>query len=583
LMTIPGINSQRNQYPNELRMAKAGSLCRVQPASIVMGTSRVELGIDPKHAGWNRALGPVYNLAMPGMGLHELLLTFIHAVHVSPRLHTALIGLDFDMFNANREAVIFGTEVAGFDEHRLLLSDHDTCWRAFFYDVNSYLGLRGLYSSFVTVIKQMPEGDRDNATKAAETSCAECATWLSLSDPDGFRDGGHVFQMLAKIGGYRALFGSVQEPYYVSSIWRPAPDRRYCFAREGRPNTFDEFRELIQFARKSGIDLRLFIAPIHARLLLALQEAGLWPQYEDWKRGLVDLLAEEARESSGSAFPLWDFSGFNSVTAEPVPAAGDIKTEVRWFWEPSHFKKEAGDLILDRVLGYQESSRKIPEDFGIPLSQSNVEVWLAQSREAGRTYVNREIEDAQLVRKLVAKALANSTGSNCGFEWQALREGIRALRQGDKIAAEASFSRAIAIHEGDRRRFAELGVPQRESGFEAALQRARAGEKQVANLGDWRDYQSRGMERVDRGDVLGAIEDYTRAIHTGPPNAALHFLRGTARLRVPDFSGAIEDFEAGLKLDPMNSSLKQLLERARQSLAQVNASPPSAPPSQLRP
>jgi hypothetical protein len=391
----------------------------------------------------------------------------MHAVHASPRLRLAVIGLDFDMFNAHREAVIFGSEVMGFDERRLLLSDFDFCWRALLYDFNSYVGLGGLYSSLATIGNQLPERGRDDPARAMH--------WLSLSRADGFRDGGHVFRARVRIGGYRALFGTAQENYYVSSIWRPAPARRYCFSREGQPNTFDRFRELVRFARKSGIDLRLFIAPIHGRLLLALQEAGLWPQYEDWKRGLVDVLAEEARESGNPAFPLWDFSGFNSVTTEPVPPANDTKSEVLWFWEPSHFKKETGDLILDRVLGYHSQSRKVPDDFGIPLSKSNLETSLVQSRQAGRKYVEREDEDAQLVRTIVAKALEHSTGSNCGFDRQALSEGVRALERGDRNAADAAFARAIAIHEADRRRFVELDVPYREQGFEEALQAASGG------------------------------------------------------------------------------------------------------------
>ena len=467
VVTIEGFNAQKAQFANDMRLGKAGALCRIQPASIAMGTSRVELGIDPKHPGWNHALGPVYNLAMPGMGMRELALTFMHAVHSSSRLQLAVIGLDFDMFNANREAVIFGREVAGFDERRLLLSNFDFCWRAFLYDFKSYLGLRGLYSSLATIAKQMPERERDVPARAME--------WLALSGADGFRDGDAVFRARVRTGGYRALFGTAQESAYVASTWRPAPEQRYCFTREGQPNTFDHFRELVRFARKSGIDLRLFIAPIHGRLLLALQEAGLWPQYEDWKRGLVDSLEEEARESGGVAFPIWDFSGFNSVTMEPVPPAGDIETEVLWFWEPSHFKKEAGDLMLDRVLGHHEPTRDIPDDFGTLLSKSNIEAMLLRSREAGRSYVEREAEDAQLVRNVVAKALENSTGSNCGFDREALREGVRALNRGDESAAETAFARAVEIHDADRRRFMELGVPYQERGFEDALAAARNG------------------------------------------------------------------------------------------------------------
>jgi len=37
---------------------------------------------------------------------------------------------------------------------------------------------------------------------------------------------------------------------------------------------------MLDFARAAGIELRIFINPIHARSLLAVRDAGLWPQYE---------------------------------------------------------------------------------------------------------------------------------------------------------------------------------------------------------------------------------------------------------------------------------------------------------------
>src|SRR5262245_60106946 len=89
VVTVEGFNAQKTQFANATRLGKAGAVCRIQPGSIVMGTSRVELGVDPQHPAWDRALGPVYNLAMPGMGMHELVLTFMHAVHASRSLRVA--------------------------------------------------------------------------------------------------------------------------------------------------------------------------------------------------------------------------------------------------------------------------------------------------------------------------------------------------------------------------------------------------------------------------------------------------------------------------------------------------------------
>ncbi len=137
---------------------------------------------------------------------------------------------------------------------------------------------------------------------------------------------------------------------------------------------------MVAFARKSNIDVRFFINPIHVRMLVALQEIGLWPQYEDWKRGITDILAEDAETNHVEPFPLWDFSGANTVTTEEIPPLG------HWWWEPSHYTRKAGDMILDRILNYHDVARSIPEDFGISLTRHNIDRWIMTTRTGLRDY-----------------------------------------------------------------------------------------------------------------------------------------------------------------------------------------------------
>jgi len=81
-------------------------------------------------------------------------------------------------------------------------------------------------------------------------------------------------------------------------------------------------------------------------------------------------LTYEEATASGSARPflLWDFSGCHSVTIEDVPASGDLRSEMRWYWEAGHFKKELGDLVLDKVLDHPDPQRKVPAGFGTLLT-----------------------------------------------------------------------------------------------------------------------------------------------------------------------------------------------------------------------
>jgi hypothetical protein len=405
LVSIPRLNALRTQAGTDPRLSKPAIMCRDRPEAVVIGTSRVALAIDPVHPGWGSAAGHVYNFGIPGMGLEEVALTFRHAVFASRRLRLALVGLDFLMFNANREVLAPQTENIAFDRQRLVLSETDSCFGSFFHDFDSWLGARGLAQSLITISQQVPETERNKPNKIA--------TLLSLYRRDGLLDNAKVFEDLARTGGYRSLFGpGGQERYYTSVVWLPPPDRNYCFSRD-ELNTFEIFKDLIRFARQAGIDLRLFIDPVHARLLLAMRYARLWPLYEEWKRRLVQILAEESRESGKPAFPLWDFSGFNAVTTETVPPAGDLETQVKWFWEPAHYKRETGDLILDRVLGHRTSARLVPDDFGILLTPENIESSLAADSQKGDDYLRREAADAALVRNVVNEATSNISPFSC--------------------------------------------------------------------------------------------------------------------------------------------------------------------------
>ena len=83
----------------------------------------------------------------------------------------------------------------------------------------------------------------------------------------------------------------------------------------------------------------------------------------------------------------------------------------------------------------------------------------------------------------------------------------------------------------------------------------------AGSLDSWEQYQERGIRRDKRGDYVRAVGDFSVAIAIGPPNPALHFLRGCTLLHATDRQGAAKEFEAGLKLDPDNVTLRDLLAR----------------------
>ena len=93
---IPGINVVRPRYENLLPAAKPYQVRRIRPDAVILGSSRAETGLDPRHPGWTGK--NVFNFGLPGATSYEVMLAFLHAQASAP-LKQAVVGLDFFGFN----------------------------------------------------------------------------------------------------------------------------------------------------------------------------------------------------------------------------------------------------------------------------------------------------------------------------------------------------------------------------------------------------------------------------------------------------------------------------------------------------
>ena len=93
----PGINAVRPSYEPNVLSAKPYQVRRIRPAAVALGSSRVEVGLDPRHPGWIDSR--TFNFALPSSTSYEVMLAFLHAQAVGRPLKQAVIGLDFYGFN----------------------------------------------------------------------------------------------------------------------------------------------------------------------------------------------------------------------------------------------------------------------------------------------------------------------------------------------------------------------------------------------------------------------------------------------------------------------------------------------------
>ena len=64
------------------------------------------------------------------------------------------------------------------------------------------------------------------------------------------------------------------------------------------------------------------------------------------------------------------------------------------------------------------------------------------------------------------------------------------------------------------------------------------------------DFYNRGNERGKRGDLAGAIEDFTEAIRLDPEDGHAFNNRGSARQKQGDLDGALADYSQAIRCDP---------------------------------
>jgi hypothetical protein len=190
--------------------------------------------------------------------------------------------------------------------------------------------------------------------------------------------GGHD-QQIRKFGGTGKLIrGKLATG--GGNPWLPRPRLQYCFGNaETGMTTFDPYRFMLRRAYAEGTDLRLFTTPVHAAFLQLFHELGLYERYESWLKELVRINAEEAARADRQPFPLWHFGDVNQVTSEPIPTATDM-TPMTYYWDHTHYRKAAGDLMLDRIFSYRDPARVVPDDFGVNLTATDVEAHLKTTR-----------------------------------------------------------------------------------------------------------------------------------------------------------------------------------------------------------
>lgn len=393
LAEIQGINDYKPARFKRVRLLKAFEVRRLEPAAVILGTSRSHVGLRPTHEAWAGFDGRVYNLAFDGATTKEMYAYLLHAQAVHP-LKQVVLGLD--TYHPTRAPAAVRPD---FDP--LLLEDPSTAWswmlpiRADLRLLTSYDTLRASIQTVRSQADAEPSWLAPNGQRLGEVFFHKAGEPFMMVGPRGYFEEINKREIEGKLQGRKVSPAKQTEPSPASPVSSDDTSLGYI-------------RRIVAFCRAERIDLRIFLTPSHAHQAEIAAAAGEGAWIEGAKRDLVSLLAEDSAQRPDEApIPLWDFSAYSTVTTEPLPAPGS-RDEMKYYWDSSHFKEIVGEYVLDRLFEISNPHRPVPDDFGVRLTADNIESALARDRFAQERYRSSYPQDIRKIKALVTEQIGRS-------------------------------------------------------------------------------------------------------------------------------------------------------------------------------
>ena len=359
-------------------MVKAYQLEQTNARTLVLGNSRAEVGFDPLDLVWPQESRPIYNAALPGAGPRTALLYLQHAL-TSIHPDTIVMGVDFMDFLVTPQAPMWTNSQPSELESRLRTTLDG--------NPNPYRQQQRLRDIAATIFSL------DALLDSIQTIAARDDPFTANLTSRGFNPMKDYIR-IARKEGYRAIF--LQRDRENVKAYLKRPHTLYLENSTTSP-PLEDMKRIVALCKKNNIQLKLVIYPYHARLLEIINATGHWDAFDQWKLALARI----AQESEPRLITLWDFSGYNAYTMEPVPNERDEQTQ--WYWEAGHFKKELGSVVLGKVFSMRHSAEDAGAAIGSVVTLETLPRHLEDIRRQRKIYWQRFPLDVTEIRSMVKK------------------------------------------------------------------------------------------------------------------------------------------------------------------------------------
>lgn len=310
------------------RIAVAELMRQDRYDTLVLGSSRAQIGIDPNLPVWGEA--KVFNAGLPGCSMFEV----NHAFHYAAGLgdvRRVFLFVDIEMFT--------GATAGQHDFHQ---SRFDPALNLAEYHLQNLFGLHAI----------------DNSRKVLRR-----ARYSELARIDFNKQG---FRQNKPPEEYRTTFDDTVLTYMRSHHFYGG----FFYS----PQRVAEFRDVVRACHERGLELHVAIPPIHAEQMEGIRQAGLWDDFARLRRDLAETIAlENAAHPGNPPVQLMDFTGYSRFNTEIVPRDNDRSRRMAFYYDPSHSSTELGDLVIRRMLGIEMPEVAGYGEFGVVVRAENIE------------------------------------------------------------------------------------------------------------------------------------------------------------------------------------------------------------------
>lgn len=335
---VTGINDIKSALTQHEPMMKAYQASRSCGKTVILGSSRSGVGLDPLSPTWPAALRPVYNLSVAGTDLEDglrLLDALLAHCGLADPPTTLIVGLDLEAFlqpvlPPGSQVVLRAEADLAQDERLRLLAQRDRelalsntrLWKD---RAVSLLTTGALADSIGTVYASARSGG------ANLLSNGQSSDWL--------------FRQWTLADGPGALF----HQKHSLTARRFSKPHRLDLAPDAPAQALAPVAALLALAQRHKMAVRLGVQPSHVTHHELMDALGYWQSFERWKGAIAD--AAHAARHRGLDVIAWDLGGYDKVFQERVAPRGGARTPMAAFWDPVHYNTVLGQRIIANLTG----------------------------------------------------------------------------------------------------------------------------------------------------------------------------------------------------------------------------------------